>query len=334
MKSKYLITFFNSFLGSKMKQYLDFLKHIHTNGVYKSDRTGTGTTSVFGHQMRFDLSQGFPLVTTKKVHTKSVIAELLWMLSGSTNVNDLQAMGCTIWDEWANEMGELGPIYSKQWRSWDAPVIEEFDCPTDGIYDVDFKTIDQISEAIRLLKEDSDSRRILVSAWNVADLPDMALAPCHCLFQFYTQELALHERNTLWEKQFNTLKRLEIAFPWDHGDLDDIGIPRRKLSCQLYQRSADAFLGMPFNIASYALLTHMMAQQCNMAVGDFIWTGGDCHIYSNHQEQVALQLSRDPQPLPKLVIKRKPDSIFDYKVDDFEFEDYVHHPAIKADVAV
>lgn len=305
-----------------MKQYLDFLKHIQTNGVHKADRTGTGTTSVFGVQMRFDLSQGFPLVTTKKVHTKSVIAELLWFLSGSTNNNVLESMGCTIWKEWAGPTGDLGPIYGSQWRFWPK---------RNGV-----QYIDQISEAIKLLKTDPDSRRILVSAWNVADLPDMALAPCHCLFQFYTQELTQNERVLLMRKKVSYAAWLETASAassiteqlWIHE------IPTRKLSCQLYQRSADAFLGVPFNIASYALLTYMMAQQCNMAVGEFIWTGGDCHIYSNHQEQVALQLSREPMTLPKLVIKRRPDSIFDYKVDDFEFEDYVHHPAIKADVAV
>jgi thymidylate synthase len=303
-----------------MKQYLDFLSHITNTGVTKSDRTGTGTTSVFGSQMRFDLSQGFPLVTTKKIHTKSVIAELLWMLSGSTNNLDLEALGCTIWREWADSWGDLGPIYGKQWRSWDTP---------------DGSTIDQITDAVRLLKTDPDSRRILVSAWNVADLPDMALAPCHCLFQFYTQELTMFERYKLvvtapgFKSDGKAMRKTEIQV-W----LDKIGTPTRKLSCQLYMRSCDTFLGLPFNIASYALLTHMMAQQCNMAVGEFIWTGGDCHIYSNHKEQVALQLSREPMKLPRLAIKRKPDSLFDYKVDDFEFEDYVHHPAIKADVAV
>ena len=319
-----------------MKQYLDFLSHITNTGVTKSDRTGTGTTSVFGAQMRFNLSQGFPLVTTKKIHTKSVIAELLWMLSGSTNNNDLEAMGCTIWREWARPDGDLGPIYSKQWRSWANVHVER-----DPIYGAGLcwsTDIDQISEAIRLLKTDPDSRRILVSAWNVADLPDMALAPCHCLFQFYTQELTLGDRWWYIEKNFPDHElyndSLDLSEHAEHALLDRHNIPKRKLSCQLYQRSADAFLGVPFNIASYALLTHMMAQQCNMAVGDFIWTGGDCHIYSNHQEQVALQLSREPMPLPKLAIKRKPDSIFDYKMDDFEFEDYVHHPAIKADVAV
>lgn len=300
-----------------MKQYLDFLSHITNAGVTKSDRTGTGTTSVFGHQMRFPLAEGFPLVTTKKIHTKSVIAELLWFLSGSTNNNDLEAMGCTIWREWAKPNGDLGPIYSKQWRSWVTP---------------DGPTIDQISEAIKLLKTDPDSRRILVSAWNVADLPDMALMPCHCLFQFYTEEITWEKRLQLWADA--TAEEATIDLLDATAVMDAAGIPRRKLSCQLYQRSADAFLGVSFNIASYALLTHMMAQQCNMAVGDFIWTGGDCHIYSNHKEQVALQLSREPMKLPRLVIKRKPDSLFDYKVEDFEFENYVYHPAIKADVAV
>lgn len=313
-----------------MKQYLDFLSHITNTGVTKSDRTGTGTTSVFGHQMRFDLSQGFPLVTTKKVHTKSVIAELLWMLSGSTNVKDLQAMGCTIWNEWANKNGSLGPVYGYQWRSWG-------DYPTG--YGEAPSSIDQISEAIKLLKTDPDSRRILVSAWNVADLPDMALMPCHVLFQFYTQELTLDERIAYICEKTGTSNWTVESFKATHPAtvlyvLDNYDIPTRKLSCQLYQRSADAFLGLPFNIASYALLTHMMAQQCNMAVGDFIWTGGDCHIYSNHKEQVALQLSREPMKLPRLVIKRKPDSLFDYKVEDFEFENYVCHPAIKADVAI
>lgn len=305
-----------------MKQYLDFLAHITNTGVTKSDRTGTGTTSVFGSQMRFPLSEGFPLVTTKKIHTKSVIAELLWMLSGSTNVKDLQAMGCTIWDEWSDEDGDLGPVYGHQWRNW---------------YVSHWNNIDQISEAVKLLKTDPDSRRILVSAWNVADLPDMALMPCHCLFQFYTEELSFTDRVELlsttqdkWTKaQFmsaSSERMDELLVTYD--------VPTRKLSCQLYQRSADAFLGVCFNVASYALLTHMMAQQCNMAVGDFIWSGGDCHIYSNHKEQVALQLSREPMKLPRLVIKRKPDSLFDYKVEDFEFENYVCHPAIKADVAI
>ena len=263
-------------------QYEDFMRHVATQGTYKSDRTGTGTTSVFGYQMRFDLSEGFPLVTTKKVHIKSIVQELLWFLTGSGNNHWLKERGVSIWDEWADpETGDLGPVYGVQWRSWPTP---------DGGH------IDQISEVIKTLKTNPDSRRIIVSSWNVADLDKMALMPCHALFQFYVAD--------------------------------------GKLSCQLYQRSADIFLGVPFNIASYALLTHMVAQQCGLGVGDFIWTGGDCHIYSNHQEQVALQLSRAPLPYPTLHIKRKPASIFDYQFEDFEFLDYQHHPAIKAPVAV
>ena len=269
-------------------QYEDFVRHVRTHGVFKADRTGTGTTSVFGYQMRFDLNEGFPLVTTKKVHLKSIIHELLWFLTGSSNNNDLRARGVTIWDEWARPDGDLGPVYGVQWRSWPK---------ADGTH------IDQIAEVIRTLKINPDSRRIIVSAWNVADLDKMALMPCHAFFQFY------------------------VAPPTEVGQ-------RGKLSCQLYQRSADIFLGVPFNIASYALLTHMVAQQCDLAVGDFIWTGGDCHIYSNHTEQVALQLSREPRPYPTLTILRKPDSIFDYQYEDFEITGYDPHPAIKAPVAV
>jgi len=243
---------------------------------------------VFGHQMRFDLAEGFPLVTTKKVHLKSIIQELLWFLTGSSNNNWLKERGVTIWDEWAREDGDLGPVYGVQWRSWPTP---------DGGH------IDQIQQVIDTLKTNPDSRRIIVSAWNVAELSKMALMPCHAFFQFY------------------------VAPPQTEGE-------RGKLSCQLYQRSADIFLGVPFNIASYALLTHMVAQQCELDVGDFIWTGGDCHIYSNHAEQVALQLSRTPYPYPTLVIKRKPASIFDYAYEDFEVVDYRHHDAIKAPVAV
>src|SRR5207344_1793929 len=237
--------------------------------------------SVFGYQMRFDLAERFPLLTTKKVHLKSVIHELLWFLQGSTNVGYLRANGVTIWDEWAAPDGELGPVYGYQWRSWPAP---------DGSH------IDQISQVLEQIRRNPDSRRLIVSAWNVADIPRMALAPCHAFFQFY--------------------------------------VAQGRLSCQLYQRSADAFLGVPFNIASYALLTHMMAQQCDLGVGDFIWTGGDCHIYSNHHEQVELQLSRAPYPYPLLALKRRPASIFDYAYEDFEWLDYRHHPAIKAPVAV
>jgi thymidylate synthase len=269
-------------------QYEDFLRHVDTHGVFKADRTGTGTKSVFGYQMRYDLSQGFPLVTTKKVFVKAIITELLWFLTGSSNNNWLTERGVTIWDEWAKPDGDLGPVYGVQWRSW----------PT-----ADGKHIDQISEVITTLKANPDSRRIIVSAWNVADLSKMALMPCHAFFQFY------------------------VAPPTEAGS-------KGKLSCQLYQRSADIFLGVPFNIASYALLTHMVAQQCDLDVGDFIWTGGDCHIYSNHAEQVALQLSREPMPYPKLNIKRRPASIFDYQYDDFEIVGYESHPAIKAPVAV
>ena len=262
-------------------QYEDFMRHVYTTGVTKTDRTGTGTKSVFGHQMRFDLREGFPLVTTKKVHLKSIIVELLWFLRGDNNVKWLQERGVTIWDEWAREDGSLGPVYGVQWRSWPTP---------DGGH------IDQISEVVNTLKNNPDSRRIIVSAWNVGEISKMALPPCHAFFQFYVAD--------------------------------------GRLSCQLYQRSADIFLGVPFNIASYALLTHMLAQQCDLEVGDFIWTGGDCHVYSNHTEQVELQLSRTPYPYPVLNIKRKPASIFDYEYEDFEVLDYQHHAPIKAPVAV
>jgi thymidylate synthase len=269
-------------------QYEDFMRHVRDQGVAKGDRTGTGTTSVFGHQMRFDLNEGFPLVTTKKVHLKSIILELLWFLRGDSNVRWLQERGVTIWDEWARPDGELGPVYGVQWRSW----------PTPG-----GGHVDQIAQVVQQLKTNPDSRRIIVSAWNVAELPQMALMPCHAFFQFY------------------------VAPPQAAGT-------RGRLSCQLYQRSADIFLGVPFNIASYALLTHMLAQQCDLEVGDFIWTGGDCHIYANHHEQVEMQLSRAPYPYPVLRIKRHPPSIFDYAYEDFEVLDYQHHPAIKAPVAV
>jgi thymidylate synthase len=269
-------------------QYEDFMRHVHTTGVLKTDRTGTGTRSVFAHQMRFDLSEGFPMVTTKKVHLKSIIVELLWFLRGDNNVKWLQERGVTIWNEWAREDGSLGPVYGVQWRNWPKP---------DGTH------VDQISEVVKQLKTSPDSRRIIVSAWNVGLIEQMALPPCHAFFQFY------------------------VAPAQEPG-----GKP--KLSCQLYQRSADIFLGVPFNIASYALLTHMLAQQCDMDVGDFVWTGGDCHIYSNHTEQVELQLSREPFPYPVLNIKRKPASIFDYEYEDFEVLEYQYHPAIKAPVAV
>lgn len=264
-----------------MRQFHELMRHVLDHGAKKSDRTGTGTLSVFGYQMRFDLSEGFPLVTTKKLHLKSIIYELLWFLSGNTNNQWLKERGVSIWDEWAAPDGDLGPVYGYQWRSWPAPNGQH---------------IDQIKEIIQTVKTNPDSRRIIVSAWNVADIPKMALAPCHAFFQFY--------------------------------------VANGKLSCQLYQRSADIFLGVPFNIASYALLTHMVAEQCNLDVGDFIWTGGDCHLYSNHLEQVKLQLSRTPYPLPRLKIHRKPDSIFDYQFENFEIVGYESHPHIKAPVAV
>ena len=270
------------------QQYEDLMRHVFEHGVEKGDRTGTGTRSVFGHQMRFDLNEGFPLVTTKKVFMKAIIVELLWFLRGDSNVKWLQERGCTIWDEWARADGDLGPVYGVQWRSWPKP---------GGGH------VDQIQQVIDTLKTNPDSRRIIVSAWNVAELDQMALMPCHAFFQFY------------------------VAPPTTPGG-------KGRLSCQLYQRSADIFLGVPFNIASYALLTHMVAQQCDLDVGDFIWTGGDCHLYSNHFEQVALQLSRAPLPYASLRILRRPDSIFDYQVEDFEVLDYQHHAAIKAPVAV
>ena len=270
------------------QQYEDLLRHVYFHGAEKSDRTGTGTKSVFGHQMRFDLSEGFPLVTTKKVHLKSIILELLWFLRGDSNVRWLQERGCTIWDEWAAEDGSLGPVYGVQWRSW----------PTPG-----GGHIDQIQQVIDTLKTNPDSRRILVSAWNVAELDQMALMPCHALFQFYV------------------------------APSQAAGEPG-KLSCQLYQRSADIFLGVPFNIASYALLTHMVAQQCDLQVGDFIWTGGDCHLYNNHLQQVQTQLARAPYPYPTLHIQRRPQSLFDYTLEDFVVADYQHHAPIKAPVAV
>ncbi|HMO48172.1 MAG TPA: thymidylate synthase [Rubrivivax sp.] len=270
-------------------QYEDLMRHVFEHGAAKADRTGTGTRSVFGHQMRFDLNEGFPLVTTKKVHLKSIILELLWFLRGDGNARWLQQRGVSIWDEWADpETGDLGPVYGVQWRSW----------PTPG-----GGHIDQIAEVVQQLKTNPDSRRIIVSAWNVAELPKMALLPCHALFQFYVAP----------------------------GESPSAA---GRLSCQLYQRSADIFLGVPFNIASYALLTHMLAQQCELQPGDFIWTGGDCHIYDNHVEQVRTQLARAPYPYPTLHLKRRPPSIFDYAYEDFEVRDYQHHAPIKAPVAV
>jgi len=264
-----------------MKQYLGFLKLVKEQGTVKTDRTGTGTVSVFGHQMRFNLQEGFPLVTTKRIHLPSLVHELLWFLSGDTNIRYLTENKVNIWNEWADENGELGPVYGAQWRCWENARGEK---------------TDQISEVISQIKHSPDSRRIIVSSWNVGELSNMALPPCHAFFQFYVAD--------------------------------------GKVSCQLYQRSADIFLGVPFNIASYALLTHMVAQQCDLEVGDFIWSGGDCHIYSNHFDQVETQLQRNPKALPELVIHRRAESIFDYQYEDFEFKDYLYDEPIKAPVAV
>lgn len=264
-----------------MKAYHDLMHDVLTHGCQKEDRTGTGILSVFGRQMRFDLSQGFPLVTTKKVHLRSIIFELLWFLKGDTNIQFLKENGVSIWNEWADSEGNLGPVYGKQWRSWGT---------------ADGKTIDQISLLLEQIRSNPDSRRLIINAWNVGELDYMALPPCHLLFQFH--------------------------------------VAKGRLSCQLYQRSADIFLGVPFNIASYSLLTHMIAQQCNLEPGEFIWTGGDCHLYLNHLEQAKLQLSRSPYPLPTLKINRKPESLFDYRYEDFEILNYQFHPAISAPVAV
>lgn len=264
-----------------MRQYLELMHHVLTQGTVKTDRTGTGTRSVFGYQMRFNLAEGFPLVTTKKMHLRSIIHELLWFLRGDTNIAYLKEHGVSIWDEWADANGNLGPVYGAQWRSWPTP---------DGGH------VDQISQLLEQIRKTPDSRRLIVSAWNVGELDKMALMPCHALFQFYVAD--------------------------------------GKLSCQLYQRSCDIFLGLPFNIASYALLTHMVAQQCDLEVGDFVWTGGDTHLYLNHLEQAELQLSRNPLPLPRLQILRKPESIFDYRFEDFVIEGYECHPHIKAPVAI
>lgn len=337
-----------------MKQYQDLMAEVFAKGTPKKDRTGTGTLSIFGHQMRFNLQEGFPLVTTKRCHLRSIIHELLWFLKGDTNIQYLKDNGVTIWDEWADKNGDLGPVYGKQWRAWTAhdevhtgnkKIIAEME--EDGWEEAGYreasmlltKDIDQIAKVMDQLKNDPDNRRIIVSAWNVADLDDMALAPCHAFFQFYTREMSLDERVQWAEENDNELwsDYIHATFVDENtrlGWLDKAGVPTRKLSCQLYQRSCDIFLGLPFNIASYALLIHMFAQQANMVVGDFVWTGGDVHLYSNHLEQARTQLGRTPRALPKLIIKRKPDSIFDYKFEDFDIEGYDPHPAIKAPVAI
>lgn len=264
-----------------MKQYLDYLRHVLNNGVQKNDRTGTGTISTFGYQMRFNLQEGLPVVTTKKIHLRSIIHELLWFLSGETSIKYLQDNGITIWNEWADTEGNLSGIYGKQWRRWET---------------ADGKTVDQISRVVDEIRSDPDSRRLIVSAWNVGELEQMVLPPCHLLFQFY--------------------------------------VAHNKLSCQMYQRSVDSFLGLPFNITCYSLLTHMVAQQCNYDVGEFVWTGGDCHIYSNHMDQVRRQITRDTYPLPQLIIHRKARSILEYSFDDFEILNYESHPRIPAPVAI
>jgi len=264
-----------------MQQYLDFMRDVRENGTRKDDRTGIGTLSLFGRQMRFDLTAGFPLVTTKKLHVRSIIHELLWFLSGDSNIRYLKDNGVSIWNKWADDDGELGPVYGVQWRSWPKP---------------GGGTVDQVADVLERIKTDPDSRRLVVSAWNPGQLDDMALPPCHCLFQFYVAD--------------------------------------GRLSCQLYQRSADIFLGVPFNIASYALLTHMLAQQADLKLGEFVWTGGDCHLYLNHLEQADEQLAREPLPLPTLAIRRRAASLFDYRYEDFEILNYRSHPHIKAAVAV
>jgi len=264
-----------------MHQYLSLMREVREKGIRKEDRTGTGTLSMFGYQMRFDLSEGFPVITTKKLHLRSIIHELLWFLRGDSNIKYLKDNGVSIWDEWADDDGELGPVYGVQWRNWPTP---------------DGRSVDQISQIMQQLRENPDSRRIILSAWNVGEIDNMALPPCHCLFQFWVAE--------------------------------------GKLSCQLYQRSCDIFIGVPFNIASYALLTHMLAQQADLGVGDFVWTGGDCHLYNNHLVQADEQLQREPLPLPRLAIKRRPPSIFDYEFEDFEILNYESHPHIRAAVAV
>ena len=314
-----------------MKQYLDFVRHVLETGTYKSDRTGTGTLSTFGYQMRFNLAEGFPLVTTKKCHLRSIIHELLWFLKGDTNIKYLKENGVSIWDEWADENGDLGPVYGAQWRSWPAgrEVVD-----TGIALSLQTKTIDQISNLVEQLKTNPDSRRLIVSAWNPALVDEMALPPCHALFQFYSRELTLEEREEYHRVHNGSVLAGSKNEDFRHEVLDRLGVPRRNLSCQLYQRSADIFLGVPFNIASYALLTMMVAQVVGYEPGDFIWTGGDCHLYANHLEQAKLQLTRDPHPLPKMKLNLGVSDLFAFTIDDFELTGYEHHPAIKAPVAV
>jgi thymidylate synthase len=360
----------NKKISPQEAQYLEMMGTVHNIGQVKTDRTGTGTRSQFGKMMRFNLQEGFPLLTTKKIHLKSIIHELIWFLQGSTNIAYLKENGVSIWDEWADANGELGPVYGAQWRRWqdtkivsmvfDSAKVEELmaqgyrirttfsetigrdGSSCDDTMAVMQKEYDQISDAMHAIKTTPDSRRIIVSGWNVGDVPGMKLPPCHALYQFYVSDLTLEERiqmcttnyrhkfdDSSWRAQLSDERVQEMQ-----QALDGAGVPRKKLSCMLYQRSADTFLGVPFNIASYAILTHMFAQQADMAVGDFVWVGGDVHVYSNHTEQVETQLLREARPLPQLVIKRKPDSIFDYKFEDFEVVGYDPHPAIKAPVAV
>lgn len=353
-------------LNPQEQQYLDLMVDTRGRGQVKTDRTGTGTTSVFGRMMRFDLQQGIPLLTTKKIHLKSIIHELIWFLSGSTSVKYLQDNGITIWDEWVREDGTIGPGYGKQWRRWadtkmlpaDSPAERDFvekliaagyrmvaQFPSSFAYEgnpsaasttvVLKKEYDQITDALNLIKHNPDSRRIIVSGWNVGDVPDQVLPPCHTLFQFYVSDLTWNERVQLAIKKNIAIDQSTVSNYTDvNAYFDSEGIPRKKLSCMLYARSQDTFLGTPFNIASYAILTHMFAQQADMAVGDFVWVGGDVHQYSNHTEQIELQLSREPRAMPELVIHRKPESLFDYKFEDFSVTGYDPHPAIKAPVAV
>jgi len=302
-----------------MIQYHNLLRRILDEGVTKDDRTGTGTRSVFGHQMRFDLSEGFPLVTTKKLHLRSIIHELLWFLAGDTNVRYLRENGVTIWEEWCDENGYLGPVYGKQWRSWSCP---------------DGSVIDQIANVLDQLRTSPDSRRMMVSAWNPADVPNMALPPCHCLFQFYTVQMSLDERTEWLDEQAGKAVIVSKNADFQHRVLDAEGVPHRKLSCQLYQRSADVFLGVPFNIASYALLTHMVAHVTGMAVGEFVHTIGDAHLYLNHIEQAEEQLTREPRPMPTLSLNPEVTDLFAFRYQDIGIYNYNPHPAIKAEVSV